>query len=83
METEHVADAPVPDNVHDPPGVNATVPVGVVVPLLDMSVTVAVQEVACPITTDTGVHVTVVLVGCFPTSMVAVPELDAWFVSPA
>jgi len=61
MLTEHVATAPVPDNVHVPPGVKVTVPVGVVgAPL--MSVTVAVQVVAWLTVTVEGEQLTVVVV---------------------
>jgi len=60
MLTEQVADAPVPASVHVPPGVNVTVPVGVVAPDADVSVTVAVHDVACPMKTVDGVHDTVV-----------------------
>jgi hypothetical protein len=63
MLTEHVADAVVPARVHVPPGVNVTVPVGVVAPVVEVSVTVAVHEVACPTNTVDGVHATVVVVG--------------------
>jgi len=44
-----------------PPGVNDTVPVGVV-GLVDVSVTVAVHELSCPIVTGLGTHDTVVVV---------------------
>ncbi len=75
--TEHVADAPVPANVQVPPGVKVTVPVGVVAPVVEVSVTVAVQLVAWLTNTVDGVHATVVVVGCVPTAMLAVPELAA------
>ena len=61
--TEHVAEAVVPASVHVPLGVNVTVPVGVVAPDVDVSVTVAVQDVACPTNTVDGLHATVVVVG--------------------
>jgi len=60
MLTEHVAVAPVPARVHVPPGVKVTVPVGVVAPVVDVSVTVVVHDVACPMKTVDGVHDTVV-----------------------
>jgi len=63
MLTEHVAVAPVPANVHVPPGVKVTVPVGVVAPVVEVSVTVAVQLVAWLTNTVDGVHATVVVVG--------------------
>lgn len=62
IETEHVATAPVPDRVHVPEGVNVTVPPGVVAPVTDASVTVAVHNVDCPITIMDGMHDTVVVV---------------------
>jgi len=61
--TEHVAEAVVPASVHVPPGVKVTVPVGVVAPDVDVSVTVAVQLVAWLTNTVDGVHATVVVVG--------------------
>jgi len=45
------------------PGINVTVPVGCVAPILAVSVTVAVQVVAWPITTLLGEQATLVLVG--------------------
>lgn len=77
MFTEHVADIPVPDNVHAPLGVNITVPVGSVAPVGDVSVTVAAHDVAWPTNTVEGIHVTDVVVGCNPTAMVEVPWLVA------
>ena len=71
MLTEHVTATPVPDNVHDPLGVNVTVPAGVVAPVGAVSVTVAVQRVATLTGTDNGVQLTVVLVGFAPTVSVA------------
>ena len=73
--TEHVADAPVPDRVHVPPGAKVTVPVGVEVVPAAVSVTVAVQDVACPMNTVVGVHATVVVVVRRLTVTVAVPVL--------
>jgi len=63
MLTEQVADAVVPASVHVPPGVKVTVPVGVVAPVAEISVTVAVQLVAWLTKTVEGVHATVVVVG--------------------
>ena len=60
--TEHVATAPVPDNVHVPEGVNVTVPVGVVAPVVPVSVMVAVQVVGWPIATVLGLQETIVVV---------------------
>ncbi len=61
MDTEQLADAPVPARVHVPLGVNVTVSVGVVV-VAKVSVTVAVHEVAWPTTTVDGLQLTVVVV---------------------
>jgi hypothetical protein len=46
MLTEHMADAPVPASVQVPPGMKVTIPVGVVAVPGEVSVTVAVQNVA-------------------------------------
>jgi hypothetical protein len=62
MLTEHVATAPVPDNVQVPPGVKVTVPAGVLAVPAAVSVTVAVHEVAWATNTVDGVHATVVVV---------------------
>ncbi len=83
--TEQVADAPVPVSVHGevrnapvPLLPKDTVPVGVVAPVAEVSVTVTVQLVASPMTTLDGVQDTLVLVACrLPTVTVAVPELVA------
>lgn len=79
-----LADAPVPVREHGEPVkapapllVNATVPVGVVAPVVDVSVTVAVQLVGEFTATDDGVHVTVVLVGWTLTATLPCPELVA------
>jgi len=80
--TEQVAEAVVPASVQVPPGVNVTVPVGVVAPDEDVSVTVAVQLVAWFTNTVDGEHATVVVVGWTPIAIVAVPELVAWTVLP-
>lgn len=76
MLTEHDADAPVPVRVHEPLGVNVTVPVGVIaVPIVELSVTVAVQLVAWLMATVDGVHVTLVVVGRTVTVTVVLPVL--------
>jgi len=76
--TEHVDDAPVPANVQVPPGVNVTVPVGVIAVPVEVSVTVAVQLVAWPMKTVDGVQATVVVVVRTVTVTVVLPELEAW-----
>ncbi len=63
MVTVHVAEAVVPLSVHEAVGVNDTVPVGVVAPVAEVSVTVTVHVVASLTTTLEGVHETVVVVG--------------------
>jgi len=75
--TEQVADAPVPARVHVPPGVNVTVPVGVLVVPTEVSVTVAVHDVAWLTTTVDGVHATVVVVVRLLTVTLALPVLVA------
>jgi hypothetical protein len=80
--TEHVADAPVPARVQVPPGVKVTVPVGVIAVPVDVSATVAVHDVACPMNTVDGVHATVVVVARTVTVTLADPLLPAWFESP-
>lgn len=63
MVAVHDADAPVPASEHVvPPGVNEIVPVGIVAPLVTVSVTVAVHDVACPTVIVAGVQDTVVVV---------------------
>ena len=81
MLTEHVAVAPVPARVHVPLGVKVTVPVGVVAPVVDVSVTVAVHDVACPMKTVDGVHDTVVEVAWTPPN-VKLAALEVWVASP-
>jgi hypothetical protein len=80
--TEHVAEAVVPASVQVPPGVNVTVPVGVLVVPAAVSVTVAVQDVACPTITEDGTHATVVVVVLGLTVTDVLPVLVEWFVSP-
>ena len=76
--TKQVADgAVVACNVQDPPGVNVTVPVGVLVVPTDVSVTVAVQLVAWLMNTVVGVHATVVVVVRLLTVTLALPVLVA------
>jgi hypothetical protein len=82
MLTEHIADAPVPAKVQVPPGVRVTVPVGVEAVPAAASVTAAVHDVACSITTVLGVHATVVVVVLRLTVTFVDPELVAWVVSP-
>ena len=74
----------LPDtSVHVPPGVNVTVPVGVLgVPAADVSATVAVHVVLWPTTIVDGVQLTVVLVLRKLTVMVAEPELAGCAESP-
>jgi hypothetical protein len=80
--TEQVADAPVPDNVHVPPGVKVTVPVGVMAVPAALSVTVPVQVVAWLTKTVDGLHATVVAVDLSVTVTLVLPLLVAWVASP-
>ena len=80
----HVDTAPDPDNVHVTRASvlvkrrKLTVPVGVVAPLADVSVTVAVQDTIWSVTTVVGVHTSTKLVGCrFATVICTVAELVA------
>src|SRR2546425_1075271 len=59
-----------------------TVPVGVLGVPVSVSLTVAVQVVDCPTTTDAGLQLTLVLVERLLTVTMLVPELPAWVVSP-
>jgi hypothetical protein len=62
---EQLAEAPDRLSVQMLPGLNVTVPVGVVgIAKEAESVTVAVQVVAWPISIVCGVHATLVVVGC-------------------
>jgi len=74
----------LPDtSVQVPPGVNVTVPVGVLaVPAAEVSATVAVQVVLWPTTIVDGVQLTVVLVLHRLTVMLAEPLLAGWLASP-
>ncbi len=72
---EHDATRPVPLSVHDPLGVNATVPAGVDAVPTSVSVTVAVQDVAWPMTTVAGVQLRVVDVARLLTVTVVLPLL--------
>ena len=83
----HVADAVVPARVHvvkvpvTPVSVSATVPVGVMNVPGEVSVTVTVQ--VDPWLTTTGVvQLTVVVVARGLTTILVVPLLVAWLVSP-
>ena len=84
-----VADAVVPARVHvvndpvTPVSVSETVPVGVVAPVAEVSVTVTVHVEPWFATTGV-VHETVVVVLWMPwlTATVAVPLLALWVVSP-
>jgi len=67
----------VPANVHVPPGVKVTVPVGVIAVPADVSLTVAVHEVAWPMNTVDGVQTTDVDVVLTVTVTVALPLLVA------
>src|SRR2546425_83410 len=79
MLTEQVP----PDSVHEPLGVNVTVPVGVIgVPAAELSDTVTVHVVAWLITTVDGVQLTLTLLVLRLTVTVAVPVLVEWLVSP-
>jgi hypothetical protein len=80
--TEHVPDVPVPARVQVPPGVNVTVPVGVLAVPAAVSVTVAVHDVAWLTKTVDGVHATVVVVVLGLTVTFTLPLLVAWLVSP-
>jgi len=62
--------------------VNVTVPVGVLVVPVAVSVTVAAQDVAWLITTVEGVQATVVVVVLLLTVTEAEPVLVPWLVSP-
>ena len=60
-----------------------TVPVGVLLVPVSVSLTVAVQVVAWPTTTDAGLQPTLVLVDRFAVTITPVePELPEWMVSP-
>jgi len=90
--TVHDAVAPVPERVQSadtvpPAGTpmpKVIWPVGAVAPLVEVSVTVAVQMLITPARTGLGLHDMVVVVVCrLPTVTIAVLELVAWVVSPA
>src|SRR2546427_816972 len=60
-----------------------TVPVGVLLVPASVSLTVAVQVVGWPTTTDAGLQLTLVLVERFAVTItVVVPELPEWVLSP-
>ena len=75
--------------VNEPPEmpvlVNATVPPGVDAVPVAVSLTVAVQVVACPTRTEAGEHTTVVVVDLPPetVTVLLVPLLPLWAVSVA
>jgi len=66
MGTEHDAVAAVPERVQEPEGkfpiFTLTWPVGVVAPVVEVSVTVAVQVLVTPASIGFGLHDTVVVV---------------------
>jgi hypothetical protein len=88
--TEHVAVAPLPESVHEPPPLNepglslmkVTLPLGVVFAPLALSVTVAVQVVEPPTVTPLGEHDTVVVVARLATATLADPLLPLCTASP-
>ena len=65
----------MPANVHVPPGVKVTVPVGVIAVPADVSLTVAVHVEACPMKTVDGEQTTDVVVDRRPTATLAEPLL--------
>ena len=67
----------MPANVHVPPGVKVTVPVGVIAVPPDVSLTVAVHDVAWLMNTVDGVQTTDVDVVLSVTVTVALPLLVA------
>ena len=88
--TEQVAELPEPERVQlvalkvpAPLLVKLTVPVGVVFVPTSVSVTVAVQVVGCPTTTDDGEQLTPVVVERFAVTVTTVvPELPRCVESP-
>jgi len=62
--------------------VKLTVPVGVVGPIEDVSVTVTVHVVAWFIATEEGEQLTLVVVESLPKPIDADPWLERWIVSP-
>jgi hypothetical protein len=89
MLAVQLADMPVPvnvqvvvENVPVPLLLNVTVPVGVVAPVADVSVTVAVHVVGLLTATLAGVHETLTVVACRAlTASRNVPLLPEWVVS--
>ena len=83
----HVAEAVVPARVHvvkvpvTPVSDRATVPVGVIAVPGEVSVTVTLHVEPWLITTGV-VQLTVVVVARLLTTMLVVPLLEAWLVSP-
>lgn len=89
--TWQLAEASVPDRVHEAAGLNVpvlvlaklTIPVGVMAVPVEVSVIVAVQVVGALTTTELGLQTTAVVVLRFPTVRLKVPELPLWVGSPA
>ncbi len=76
LKLARVHGLPMNDPVAVPVLVNATVPAGALaVPVADVSLTNAVQLVACPTTMVDGEHATVVEVVRSVTARVVLPEL--------
>lgn len=73
----HGLAAKVPDPVVE----NMTVPVGLVAPVVEVSVIVAVHEVAVPTTTEEP-HVTLVLVVCEAASVTMAPRIFSGRIVP-
>jgi hypothetical protein len=83
MLIEQVVDGPVPDSVHEPPGVNVTMPVGDE-GVDEVSATAAVHWIGWLTNTGDGIHETVVTVECVCRAVTCtwkVLLLLAWLVS--
>lgn len=63
--------------------VKVTMPVGVIAPVPEVSVTVTVQVEGAPVLTLAGAHVNPVLEDLIVDARVNCPELLAWLESPA
>jgi hypothetical protein len=74
IETVHEAEMLDPDSAQAPADVTVTVPVGIVAPEVDVSVTVMAHVESCPIVAEA--QRIDVLVGFFPIVIVADPVLD-------
>ncbi len=72
----------VPVNVPVPLVPRLTLPPGVIAVPGELSVTVAVHNVVCPMVTVDCVQLTLVVVVRLVTVTLACPELIEWFVSP-